>query len=399
MKKIKNFLIYIVVIFILLNLYGIYKRYSSGYSVLSEADLRHKGDSQEFEFSTKNGKYIIGLSVKNADLDAANFDGNYTIAYYLNGKYDRTEVINRVSLSELYKNKGLYHIGSSWSGGVFFKPVVWDSITLGQVTLSGKHKIKITVHKPASKLKMIKSQLYFFADYLDERTSQMFKNFNSPERKVARRKERLLKNYIDANETNKTLIPLRQAIDTHDLEKVKEIIKADNNITVNTNMVFQRRALHYAAFQNDIKIAKYLIDNGADIHHKDELGKNALAYSIENNATKMAKLLIDSGINVNEVVFVQNYLSNKIEQRYKGRVMSALQYTAGNSFFEMTELLLNHGMQDNIIKTEGTNINVYTYIYLYTTMNKKEKEQMQQLFDKYGVKVEDLNQHKSLFKK
>lgn len=399
MGKIKKTLIYFGVIFVLLNIYGVYKRYSHDYAVLLEAELRKAGDVQEFEFSTKNSKYQIGLSVRNGNFDAMKFDGNYTIEYYLNGNHDRTEIINKASLSELYKNKALYHIGSSWSGGVFFKPVKWSSITLGQVTQAGKHKIKITVHKPESQLASIESQLYFFVDASHEKVIQKL-GWNTPEYKESKRKERLLKNLIDANETNQTLVSLRHALDNHDLVKVKETIKVNNNITINTDMVFQRRPLHYASFQNNVEIAQYLIDNGADIHHKDELGKNALAYAIENNATKTAKLLLDSGIDVNEVVFVQNYLSNKIEKRYKGRVMSALQYTAGNALFEMTELLLQNGMKDNIIESEGTNINIYTYIYgWFTTMNEKEKEQMQQLFNKYGVKVENLNQQKTLFKK
>lgn len=398
MGKIKKTLIYFGVIFVLLNMYGVYKRYSHDYAVLLEAELRKAGDVQEFEFSTKNSKYQIGLSVRNGNFDAMNFDGNYTIEYYLNGNHDRTEIINKVSLSELYKNKALYHVGSNWSGGVFFKPVKWSSITLGQVTQAGKHKIKITVHKPESQLASIENQLYFFVDAINEKAIQKL-GWNTPEYKEAKRKKRLLKNLTDANETNQTLVTLRQALDNQDLVKIKELIEADNNITANTDMIFQRRPLHYASFQNSAEIAQYLIDNGADIHYKDELGKNALAYAIENNATKTAKLLLDSGIDVNEVVFVQNYLSNKIEKRYKGRVMSALQYTAGNAFFEMTELLLQNGMQDNIIVSEATNVNVYTYIYMYTTMNTEEKEQMQQLFNKYGVKVENLNQQKTLFKK
>ena len=36
---------------------------------------------------------------------------------------------------------------------------------------------------------------------------------------------------------------------------------------------------------------------------------------------------------------------------------------------------------------------------MYTTMSTEEKDQMQQLFNKYGVKVENLKQQKTLFKK
>lgn len=402
MGKIKKTLIYFGVIFVLLNIYGVYQRYSHGYSVLMEAELRKVGDIQEFEFSTKNSKYRIGLSVKNDKFSEMNFDGNYTIEYYVDGKHDRTEIVNKTSLSELYKNKALYHVSSSWSGGVFFKPVTWSSITLGQVTQTGKNKIKITVHKPESQLSTIKSQLYFFADASQEKAIQELERYNTPEHKEANRRDKLLKNLIDVNETNQTLVPLRQALDNHDLVKVQEMIEADNNITVNTDMVFQRRPLHYASFQNNTEIAKYLIDKRADIHHKDELGKNALAYAIENNATKTAKLLLDSGVDVSEVVFVQNYLQHRIYGKYypKTMVIAPLQYTAGNALLEMTELLLQNNIENYEVWTHpskpqmltGENRNgLYSYIYQNKDnggLTDVEQKKIVELFEKYNFKLE-----------
>lgn len=402
MQKIKKTLIYFGVIFVLWNMYGVYQRYSHGYSVLMEAELRKAGDVQEFEFSTKNSRYRIGLSVKNGKFSEMNFDGNYTIEYYLNGKHDRTEIINKESLSELYKDKALYHISSNWSGGLFFKPVTWSSITLGQVIQAGKHKIKITVHKPESQLANIESQLYFFADSSKEKMIQEFERYNTPEHKEANRRDKLLKNLIDVNETNQTLIPLRQALDSHDLVKVKEMIEVDNNITVNTDMVFQRRPLHYASFQNNVEIAQYLIDNGADIHHKDELGKNALAYAIENNATKTAKLLLDSGVDVKEVVFVQNYLQHRIYGKYypKTMVIAPLQYVAGNALFKMTELLLQNNIENYDVDTHPSKAQMvvqknrnglYSYIYQNKDnggLTDAEQKKIVELFEKYNFKLE-----------
>jgi hypothetical protein len=330
-----------------------------------------------------------------------NFDGNYTIEYYLNGKHDRTEIINKTSLSELYKNKALYHVSSKWSGGVFFKPVTWSGITLGQVTQAGKHKIKITVHKSESQLANIESQLYFFVDVSNEKAIQEF-GWNTSEYKESKRKERLLKNLIDANETNQTLLPLRQALDNNNMTKVKEMIEADNNITVNTDMVFQRRPLHYASFQNNAEIAQYLMDNGADIHHKDELGKNALAYAIENNATKTAKLLIESGVDVKEVVFVQNYLQHRIYGKGYPQVMviAPLQYVAGNGLIEMTELLLQHNIENREVWVGGISGEIITGenkngLYSYVYQNKDnggltdiEQKKIVELFEKYNFKIE-----------
>jgi ankyrin repeat protein len=396
---IKNLVIKVVIVVFVLLVYGFYNHYSFNKpDILFESALTKADISEEFEFSVKQKGYVVGLAVnqksftwdKRVDGKLIVIDGNYTIEYYIDDKLDRKEVITGKSISKLYKD--LWHISGTSSAST------WSQMTLGQLKQPGNYKIKVTVHKPDSSLKNFQGKLYFFANKSNEKLMQEFNSYNTPELKAKNRRERLLKNLIDANETNQTLIPLRKALNENDFKIVKKIIEADNNITVNTKMFLHRKALDYAAFENNVEITKYLIDNGADIHHKDELGKNALAYAIENNATKTAKLLLSSGIDVNEVMFVQNYLSDRIDKRFKGRLMSALQYTAGNALFEMTELLLKNGMQDNILVSEATNINVYTYIYSYTNMNVEEKEKIQKLFDKYEVNVENLNKQKPLFK-
>ncbi|MDD3595659.1 ankyrin repeat domain-containing protein [Sulfuricurvum sp.] len=384
----------VVIAIIVLTLGTLYLRYIHNKpEILFETDLKKAGITREFEFSVGREGYYIGLAVHDKSISWSRIvngedimmDGNYTIEYYKDDKLEKKEVINRESLSELYKN--LYNISAS-NG--------WKQMVLGQIKEPGDYKIRVTVNTPESVLKDFNGTLYFYSNRPSDKLIAELNNYSTPESREAYRKKRLLENLIDANETNQTLIPLRNALDTNDTQSVKKIIQSDNNITVNTDMVFHRRALDYAAFHNNTALTKYLIDKGADIHHKDEMEKNALAYAIENNATQTAKLLIESGVNVNEVPFVQNYLLNRLTKIhiYRGMVMSALQYTAGNALFEMTELLLKNGMQDNIIVSEGINVNVYSYIYFssYTTMNEQEQEKMQRLFDKYGVKVENLNQ-------
>lgn len=393
--KIKKSLLYVVIIIGLLFGYGVYKRYSSEHSVLLEADLTKAGDVQEFEFTTYFGKYTIGLSMQDSGFDGSNFDGNYTIEYYVNGKFDRKELINPETIAKYYQ--GLYHTSSAWSGGMLFKPVYWGSITLGQVVKHGKHTIKITVIRPESQIKNINKQLYFFADNYHEKTMQELSQTYEQE-KDADQKRKLLENLIDANETNQTLIPLRKALDSNDMESVKKILKSDNNITVNTDMIFQRRALHYAAFHNNTALTKYLIAHGADIHHKDELGKNALAYAIENNATKTAKLLIESGVDVNEVVFVQNYLQFRTNKDSKTFICSPLQYAAGNALFEMTELLLQHKIIDKQVWLGGGKImtqkdeyqlfnNIYDNNIHGDGLTDIERKKIVKLFEKYNFVV------------
>ncbi len=390
--KLKRFFIGLAIAVISLVILGFYEQLTFNKpAILLDTKLSQVGKIEEFEFSVRKSNHIIGLAINDKSVNMSfGIDGNYTIEYFRNDKFLKKEIINQETLPKYYK--GLYHISGSSSLSS------WKRRMLGQIKQSGRYRIIITVDKPESVLKNFKGDLYFFADNSNLKMMQKFNSINTPQVQAENKRKRLLKNLIDANETNETLSSFRKALDSNNFEKVKKIINADNNITVNTDMVFHRRALDYASFQNSIEITKYLIDNGADIHHKDEMGKNALAYAIENNSTKTAKLLIDSGIGVNEVVFVQNYLQYKIRSRFdKEQVMSALQYTASNALFEMTELLLKNAMQDNVIVSEGANINIDTYIHSRTKMNKEEKEKMLNLFEHYGVKVENLNQQKSLF--
>jgi len=347
-----------------------------------ETRLNKVGKTETFEFSINKGSHLIGLAINDKDYHSSFgnvLDGNYTIEYFLNGKLDRIEHINKKSLPKYYK--GLYKVSGST------KMSSWKQETLGKLKVPGNYKIKITVVKPESSLVDYKGEMYFYAHPFDEKISKMFTD-GAEERK----RKRLLKNLMDSNETNPSLIPLRVALDKGDITAVKSIFNSDNNITVNTLMVFDRTPLQYTSFYNHSELARYLIDNGADIHHKDRMDKNALAYAIENNALQTAKLLIENGTNVNDVFYVQGYLTHKIAKDLQGSEMSALQYTTGNGFFEMTELLLKNGMKDTIMP-ESQNINIHTYIYStwWTTMSKKEKEEMQALFDQYGVEVKNLN--------
>lgn len=387
----KKIFIRLIAIIGILLIYGFYKQYSFNEpDILFESHLSKTGVTEEYEFSVKQKNYVIGLAINEKTVSwGSRIDGNYTIEYYKDGKFLKKELIDKVSISKYYQ--GLYHISGSSSVSS------WKQMTLGKVKDTGHYKISITVNKPEPQLDSYTGKLYFFANKSNDKLMKEFNSFYTLEKKAYYKKMKLLKNLIDANETNSTLIPLRIALNKNEIEVVKSIIESDNNITVNTDMVFGRRALFYAAFNNNVELCKYLIKKGSDIHHKDELEKNALAYAIENNALETVSLLIKSGIKVSEVEFVQNYLQYKIKGKHypKEIAMSALQYTAGNDLYEMTELLLKNGMKDNVLVWMGSNINVDTYLRFLT---KEEKRKMLELFEKYGHKVERIKQE-PLFKK
>jgi len=381
MSKTKKFFLNILAIIVLLIIYGFYSQYSFNKpSKLFESHLYHEGDVEEYEFYVGKKNYIIGFAVNSKKIRFTDrLDGNYTIEYFKDNKLIKKEIINKYSISKYYKN--LWNI----SGSSSFSS--WKQKTLGQIKQKGDIKIRVTVIKPESQLKEFKGKFYFFADYEVYRQMQKANQSYTPQMRAKDRLESkrraFRKKFMDTNETNQSLLPLREALDTNNFQAVKNIIE-DNNISVNSNMVLNRTALFYASFYNDVEIAKYLIDKGADIHHKDKLEKNALAYTIENNATKTAKLLLDSGVDVNEVLFVQNYLRYKLKDYSQIAIMSPLQYTVSNTLFEMSELLLQNKIVENDLTTyEGE-------VVTKTTMNKLDYLLFSHQYNRYSSGEQNL---------
>ena len=90
--------------------------------------------------------------------------------------------------------------------------------------------------------------------------------------------------------------------------------------------------LHHAAENGDIKMAKALIDAGADVNAKDRLvGKTPLRHAAENGDMKMAKALIDAGADVNA----------------KDRFFTLLHIAAGNGHTETAQTLIDAGADVN----------------------------------------------------
>lgn len=376
-----------VLIFIV---YGFYGKFIFGKpSQLFESNLNKVGSTEEFEFSIRGGWHYIGIAIN--ENRWLLLDGNYTVEYHKEGKFLRKETINKNTIFKHYK-EGLYGGGSKH----------WVQMPFGKLKEDGKYKVKITVHSIEKPLLNYKEKVYFFVDR-PKKSFRIEDNY-TPEEAEARREKYdfihlLSKNIMDVNETNQALIPLRKALDENSYEKVKSIIKTDNNITVDTDMIMKRRVLHYATFYNNVKLAKYLIDKGADIHYKDKVKKNALAYAIENNSTTTAKLLIDSGADVNEVIFVQNFLRRRLDIEWDGAylkydrrrvVISPLQYTAGNVLLKMTELLLENNIIDNdsgeIIEKGGDHI-YHAIYYSRNSMTEEERNRVLEIFKKYNFIV------------
>ena len=110
---------------------------------------------------------------------------------------------------------------------------------------------------------------------------------------------------IDENITQKTLRSYLKAKDTNSL---LNFIK-DNNLSVDTRMMYNLTPLMYASFYDDEKTMKELLNLGANPNLKDSYNLSPLAYAIENNSTKTFKLLLDNGAIFDEDMIVQNYLN------------------------------------------------------------------------------------------
>ena len=61
--------------------------------------------------------------------------------------------------------------------------------------------------------------------------------------------------------------------------------------------------LHRAIFDDNIDLAKILIENGADINYSPEFKQAPLYYAVEQNNYELVKLLIESGANVNKRLY------------------------------------------------------------------------------------------------
>ncbi len=81
------------------------------------------------------------------------------------------------------------------------------------------------------------------------------------------------------------------------------------------------------------KVAKLLIERGADVDSRDRDGRTPLITASECGQLEVARLLLDHGVDVN--TRTRNY-------------STALHHTSYNGNFEMVRLLLEHGANVNI---------------------------------------------------
>jgi hypothetical protein len=125
---------------------------------------------------------------------------------------------------------------------------------------------------------------------------------------------------------------IHDAVSKGNLEKVKQLIEADPSL-INATNYWKHTPLHYACM-NNIEIAQFLIEKGADVNY---LAYNGLAPLHFTNNYDIAKLLIDNGANVD---IYDKYEGSIGEASYTGTV---LQVKIGQSQEKISELLVQSG--------------------------------------------------------
>lgn len=141
-------------------------------------------------------------------------------------------------------------------------------------------------------------------------------------------------NRISINEND---AKLNSSIQSGNLERVKEAIEDGANINkIKVSLFSEENPVIIAINKNNGKIARYLIENGADANYADSSGRSLLMFEAYNIEPSFCKLLINHGAKVNT-------------EDKKG--YSAIEYVLDHSRRETTEndidetitLLLEHG--------------------------------------------------------
>lgn len=124
----------------------------------------------------------------------------------------------------------------------------------------------------------------------------------TPERKVRPQHGDVLK---------RTYGNIIEATNYNDLEGVIEALKQDP-LSINFTDEVGMNALHWAAYQNNRRIAQFLLDYkavengkeiGIDVRHQDDYGRNVVEFAILNGNKKMISL-------VNRYLFPEFYDPN-----------------------------------------------------------------------------------------
>ncbi|WP_456201480.1 ankyrin repeat domain-containing protein [Wolbachia endosymbiont of Protocalliphora sialia] len=125
---------------------------------------------------------------------------------------------------------------------------------------------------------------------------------------------------------------LLTAVQDGNLNEAEDLVS--RNANVNTTDIYSWTPLHWAAFEDRLEIARFLIKKGADINAADKgpYGKKPVHVAIENNSKDIIGFLLSKGVSINDTD----------KQGY-----TPLHYAAWRGRLEIAELLVDKGASIN----------------------------------------------------
>ena len=91
--------------------------------------------------------------------------------------------------------------------------------------------------------------------------------------------------------------PLADAVQAMDQASIRSLLK--RTVDVNAPQVDGMTALHWATYQDDIEVAKLLVDAGANVRAENRYGVTPLSLACQNGNTALVELLLEAGANPN----------------------------------------------------------------------------------------------------
>ncbi len=112
--------------------------------------------------------------------------------------------------------------------------------------------------------------------------------------------------------------PLHSAAQDGDLDLVKRLLAEGHDINAFDEL--GKTPLHYAVEGEQFDVARYLIEHGADVnaHHEPSIGNTPLGEVSGNCSLRIAKLLVDSGADPTIPGWMQLNALHRAEKRKRG---------------------------------------------------------------------------------
>ena len=192
---------------------------------------------------------------------------------------------------------------------------------------------------PQFLLKYIRNDKGLLAEDLEKNTKYL-ESILSSSKTIKSQGKDTTKFFEKANETLEQPAILQEISGDAQLEKIKKILNDDSsqiNAKDSRQGMEGYTALHYACWDAKTDIAKYLIEQGADVHVKGTKD-NATALLLCNTNTaqfECAKMLIDAGVNLEERLIEEN--------SYSPKYPTALRLAVINQAWETVDLLIEKG--------------------------------------------------------